>query len=115
VFADCPNGSKSDGFILNWQAKLFRQGIAFCHCSKTGQFPVWVGKSEIYRKLLNSQLFEEAGRALGCLRQILSLPNMPRLWAVSLVGRNCLKCLILRECVFSCPVDWPELQKKCKK
>jgi hypothetical protein len=39
VFADCPNGSKSDGFILNWQAKLFSRGIASCHCSKIGHLP----------------------------------------------------------------------------
>ncbi len=58
VFANCPNGSKSDQFIVNWQAKLLERGIAFCHCSKTAQFGVLPEFSGIYRKLLNWRSFE---------------------------------------------------------
>ncbi|MGE6784005.1 hypothetical protein ACQKGL_15955 [Ensifer adhaerens] len=58
MFADCPNGSKIDGFILNWQAKLFGIGIASCHCSKIGHLRLCGALRKIYRKLLKSQLFE---------------------------------------------------------
>ncbi|MBD9593889.1 MULTISPECIES: hypothetical protein [Ensifer] len=58
MFADCPNESKIDGFILNWQAKLFGIGIASCHCSKIGHLRLCGALRKIYRKLLKSQLFE---------------------------------------------------------
>jgi len=57
-----PEQSKIDGFILNWQAKLFRNGIASCHCSKFGQLRFFQVISMMHRKLLKSQLFERMYR-----------------------------------------------------
>jgi hypothetical protein len=59
-----PEQSKIDGFILNWQAKLFRRGIASCHCSKIGHFRGCCPSFKIYRKLLKSQLFENECRKI---------------------------------------------------
>ncbi|WP_455854217.1 hypothetical protein [Ensifer canadensis] len=61
-----PEQSKIDGFILNWQAKLFRSGIASCHCSKFGQSPIFQVILKVHRKLLKSQLFERMCREVEC-------------------------------------------------
>lgn len=91
-----PEQSKSDGFILNWQAKLFERGIASCHCSKIGQFGGCCRFFKIYRKLLKSQLFENERRKIEWVFAVLRCSRkeagrMPAPFGI----RNSLICLML--------------------